>query len=118
MDIELELVRSGTVPAEAFVEAIARQREERPPLGQLAIEEGLLSSREAFELLRLLRGSGRRFGELAVERGALTRLQVAELLLLQADRQRPLVDHLMELGALERDSIPGVRERDEALALA
>lgn len=110
MDLELSLVRSGVISAEDYVEAVTRRDEERPPLGQLAIEEGVLRPRQVLELLRLQHGSpSRRFGEVAIEQGYLRTEQVATLLMHQQERQRPVIDHLVELGRLSIEQAEAAR---------
>ena len=99
MELELSLVRSGLVSAADYVEALGRREEERPPMGQVAIEEGLLGVRQVLDVIRTQQlQSDRKFGEVAVEKGYLTTSQVATLLMLQQERQRPVIDHLVELG--------------------
>ena len=101
MPSELSLVESGIITADDYVAAAARREGERPPLGQVAIEEGVLSVRQVLEVLSSQYASpGKRFGEIAVERGYLRSEQVATLLMRQAERQRPVIDHLVELGRL------------------
>ncbi|MEN0111237.1 MAG: hypothetical protein AAF805_11000 [Planctomycetota bacterium] len=105
MQNELSMVRDGLISADDYVAAVERREAERAPLGQLAIESGLLSPRRVRELLREQHGApGERFGELAMRRGDLDLGQVALLLLEQQERQRPLVDHLVELGRLDADA--------------
>jgi hypothetical protein len=99
VELELSLVRSGLVSADDYVEALGRREEERPPLGQVAIEEGLLGVRQVLDVIRTQHVEPeRRFGEVAVDKGYLTTSQVATLLMLQQERQRPVIDHLVELG--------------------
>lgn len=99
MELELSLVRSGLVSADDYVEALGRREEERPPLGQVAIEEGLLGVRQVLEVIRSQHvDPDRLFGEVAIEKGFLTTQQVATLLMVQQQRQRPVIDHLVELG--------------------
>ena len=101
MELELSLVRSGLVSADDYVEALGRREEERLPLGQVAIEEGLLGVRQVLDVIRTQHlQSDRKFGEVAVEKGYLTTSQVATLLMLQQERQRPVIDYLVELGRL------------------
>lgn len=101
MTPELELVRSGAITAEQYVEAVERQAEETTPLGQVAIEAGLLSAREVFEVLYRQRADkDHRFGDIAIELGYLDRSQIALLLLEQSERRRSIVQHLKEMGAL------------------
>ncbi len=106
MELELSLVRSGLVSADDYVEALGRREEERPPLGQVAIEEGLLGVRQVLEVIRTQQlQSDRKFGEVAVEKGYLTSAQVATLLMHQQQRQRPVIDHLVELGSVTYEQI-------------
>lgn len=99
LELELSLVRSGLVSADDYVEALGRREEERLPLGQVAIEEGLLGVRQVLDVIRTQHGEPeRRFGEVAVDKGYLTTSQVATLLMLQQERQRPVIDYLVELG--------------------
>ncbi len=99
MELELALVRSGLVTADDYVDALGRREEERLPLGQLAIEEGLLGVRQVLDVIRTQHHQpGQRFGEVAVEMGYLTAAEVAALLVVQQQRQRPLIDYLVELG--------------------
>ena len=80
MKPELELVHTGRITPAQYVEAITRQTEETTPLGQVAIEAGLLTPREVFEVLHRQRTEpSRRFGDIAVGLGYLNRSQVALL---------------------------------------
>jgi hypothetical protein len=87
------------VTADDYVDALVRREEERLPLGQLAIEEGLLGVRQVLDVIRTQHVQpGLRFGELAIELGYLTDSEVTTLLMLQQQRQRPMIDYLVELG--------------------
>jgi hypothetical protein len=104
VELELSLVRSGLVSADDYVEALGRREEERPPLGQVAIEEGLLGVRQVLDVIRTQHVEPeRRFGEVAIDKGYLTTSQVATLLMLQQERQRPVIDHLVELGRVSHE---------------
>lgn len=104
MKPELELIRSGAISAEQYIEALERQQAETSPLGQVAIEEGVLSPRDVFEILHTQRlYQDRRFGDLAVQLGKLKRPDVALLLLEQLEQRRPILQHLVELGALSSE---------------
>lgn len=104
MELEVSLVRSGLITADDYVDAVARREEERPPLGQVAIEEGLLAARQVLDLLWLQHDRPEsRFGEIAVAEGYLRLEQVATLLMHQQARQRPVIDHLVELGRLSAE---------------
>ncbi|MEM6655643.1 MAG: hypothetical protein AAF596_07570 [Planctomycetota bacterium] len=100
------LMRRGVITANQFVEALQEQLDQQPPMGQLAIEEGALSVREVFDVLRSQSDStAGRFGDAAMELGLLARQQVAELLLLQADRVPPLEEVLVKIGILDQDTV-------------
>ncbi len=101
MQFGIFLVDRRVISAEQFVEAVRQQLQHRVPLGQLAIENGMLSVREVFEVLRAQsQAENEPFGETAIDRGMLTKAEVAELLLLQADRRPELPEILVELGYL------------------
>lgn len=101
METELDLIRSGTISAEDYVDALSRREAERPRLGQIAIEEGMLSARQVLNILTKQYASPeRRFGQVAIEEGHLSPEQVETLLEQQLLRQRPVIDHLVELGRL------------------
>lgn len=101
MDAELALIRSGVISAEDYVEAISRREDERPRLGQVAIEEGALAARQVLDILtQQYAHPERRFGEIAIENGYLEPDQVQHLVVEQQQRQRPVLDHLVELGSL------------------
>lgn len=112
MDLEIALVQSGVISAGDYVAAVKRQQCERPPLGQVAIEEGVLSVRRVLELLKAQRDTpDHRFGELAIEYGYLHQNELTELLLHQVARQRPLIVHLIELGALSKQQADNARKQ-------
>lgn len=110
MQLELALVQSGVISADDYVEAITRRDQERPPLGQIAIEEGLLSAIQVLDILRVQRSNPtRRFGDLAVQKGFLETRQVASLLMVQKERERPVIEHLVELGSLSAEQARSAR---------
>lgn len=114
MRLELNLVHEGRITADDYVAAATRREEDRPPLGQVAIEEGVLSVRRVLEVLqRQYEAPSRRFGELAVELGFLSEADLATLLLHQRERERPLVDYLVELGKLTPADVDAARKARE-----
>lgn len=111
MRFGLYLVRRGLVKPADLVAALEKQQRELPRLGQIAIEEGMLSVREVFQVLHHLGPlAEERFGERAIELGLLKRQEVAELLLIQSERCRPVSEILVERGALTRDQEREARE--------
>lgn len=118
MKFGLYLIERGEISAEQLIRAMILQVESRPPLGQLAIEEGLISAREVLSILRIQSDYAEdRFGEIGVEMGLLTRRDVASLLLTQSDRQPPLEQTLVQIGAIDpdrcRDLLVEFREEHE-----
>ena len=106
MEHELSLVRAGIVSADDYVEALSRQEEDRPPLGQVAIEESMLGVREVLEVIRTQKQEpGRLFGEIAIDKGYLTEEQVARLLMLQRQRERSVMHYLVELGRVSQEQL-------------
>jgi hypothetical protein len=101
MRFGLYLFHKGIITADQLVAAWETQSRNQPQLGQLAIEEGKLSVKDLFRILRVQSDLTRdRLGETAIELGLMTRRDLAELLMLQSDRQRPLQDILVEHQAL------------------
>jgi hypothetical protein len=95
------LKKKGIISAEQLIEALETQLHTLPPIGQLALEEGIISPRDIFDVLRAQRESPHeRFGEIAIEMGLMKRDQLMRLLMIQADRRRPLAEVLVTIGVL------------------
>lgn len=108
MKFGLYLVRNGIISAEELVGALEVQNRTNVPIGQLAIEERLMSAREVFQVLHYQRDMLHRhelFGEIAVDKGFITHDELQRLLVLQMDRKPPLDDVLVEQGVLTRDEM-------------
>ena len=96
MHFGLYLKNKGVISAEQLTTALEEQLDSLVPIGQLALEEDLLSARDIFTVLQAQNNSpGERFGDLAVEMGMMTRDELMRLLMIQADRKRPLVEILV-----------------------
>ena len=104
MHFGLHLKKKGIVTAEQLVAALETQLATMPRVGQLALEEGLISPRDIFDVLRAQRETPDvRFGDLAVEMGLMTRDELVRLLMIQADRKRSLAEILVAEGALTEE---------------
>ena len=100
----LYLKNKSIITAEQLVAALEMQHEKLAPIGQLAMEEGVLSARSVFKVLRCQSDlPHERFGDVAVELGLMTRRELELLLALQASRKPSLVDFLVRHGALSRE---------------
>lgn len=101
MHFGLYLKKKGIITAEQLVAALEVQLSTLVPIGQLALEERMLSARNIFDILRAQSASpNERFGDLAIEMGLMTRDDVMRLLMLQADRKRPITEILVGQGVL------------------
>jgi hypothetical protein len=108
MHFGMYLTKKGVISAEQFVAALETQMKTLVPIGQLALEEGILSARNIFEVLQAQNDAPHeRFGELAIEMGFMTRKDVMRLLMIQADRKRPFAEILEKQGVLSRPKIAG-----------
>jgi hypothetical protein len=101
MHFGLYLKNKGIISAEQLVAALETQLKTLTPIGQLALEEGIIRPRDIFDVLRAQSQSPNvRFGDLAIEMGLMTRDDLMRLLMIQADRKRPLVEILVGQGIL------------------
>jgi hypothetical protein len=101
MHFGLHLKKRGVISAEQLVAAIEVQLCTLVPIGQLALEESMVSARDIFRVLRAQSDAPNiRFGDLAIEMGFLTRDDVMRLLMIQADRKRPIGEILVGQGVL------------------
>jgi hypothetical protein len=101
MHFGLYLKNKGIISAEQLVAAMEVQIKTLVPIGQLALEEGMLSARDIFDVLLAQSDSpNERFGDLAIEMGLITRDDVMRLLMIQADRKRPIAEILVGQGVL------------------
>jgi hypothetical protein len=101
MHFGLYLKNKGVITAEQLVSALETQLNTLVPIGQLALEEGIISPRDIFDVLRAQRETPSvRFGELAMEMGLMTRDDLMRLLMLQSDRKRPVAEILVAQGVL------------------
>lgn len=106
MRFGLYLVEEGRITAEQLVAALEAQLSMTPPLGQVALEEGKISVRDLFGVLRVQSDVPHdRFGDVAVELGLLSRGDLAELLMLQSDRQQSLSQILIEQSVLSSEDM-------------
>jgi hypothetical protein len=104
MHFGLYLHRQGIITAEELVAALDVQLRRLVPIGQLALEEGILSARDIFDILRAQEDApGEHFGELAIELGRMNRDDLMRLLMIQADRRLPLAEILVWQGVLRKD---------------
>jgi hypothetical protein len=106
MHFGLYLKNKGTITAEQLVCALESQLKTLTPIGQLALEEGMISPRDIFDVLRAQAESPNiRFGDLAIEMGLMTRDDLMRLLMIQGDRKRAVADILVAQGVLTKRQV-------------
>jgi hypothetical protein len=106
------LYYSGRVDWQSYVAAVAWQRGQRPPIGRLAVELGLLGQRDVMELLELRRREGAQtepLGEFAVRRGLLTRAQLLGLVGRQNRGQPRIGQFFLERALLAPEQLEGAQ---------
>ena len=106
------LYYSGRVSWQDFVAALAWQRGQRPALGRLAVELGMLGLRDVTELLERRRREGVQaepFGQFAIRRGFLTRAQLLALVGRQGRSQRRIGLYFLERKLLTISELEGAQ---------
>ena len=101
MRFGLYLYHQGIISAEQLISAVEEQQKHTPPVGQLAIEAGLVSVHNLFDIVKAQSGVKRdRFGDIATEMGLMSRTELADVLMTQSDLRPPLREVLVEQGVL------------------
>lgn len=106
MKFGLYLKNKGVLTAEALVAALEFQQLRMPPVGQLAMEEGVLSARQVFQILRCQSDlPHERFGDVAVGMGLMSPGELRRLLMIQWERKPHLADVLVRLSLLSQSQV-------------
>jgi hypothetical protein len=106
------LYYSGRINWQHYSAALAWQRGQRPSIGRLAIDLGLLGPRDVNDLLDSRRREGAQaepLGQFAVRRGLLTRPQVLGLVGRQARGQRRIGQYFIDKGLLTAAQLEGAQ---------
>ncbi|TWT36286.1 hypothetical protein KOR34_11900 [Posidoniimonas corsicana] len=105
MRFGIYLYHQGVITAEQLISAVEEQQRHTPPVGQLAIEAGLVSVHDLFDIVKAQSGLKRdRFGDIAIEMGLISRSELAEVLMTQSDLRPPLREVFVELGVLTAEA--------------
>ncbi len=96
------LVENEFVTADHLLVALERQKKSRTPLGQLAIEVGMVSAKEVLVILTEQRNSDNqsKFGDIAVNKGILEREDIEKLFKIQEEKAELLGNILINIGAI------------------
>ena len=97
-----DLIDDGQISPQAFVSALRHQMRCRRPLGQMAVERGLMTMAEVFNVLTRQSETNEPFGHLAVQMGYINREQLSELIISQLETMPRLEDILVESGVIDR----------------
>ncbi len=92
------LVRQSIIREKDLTQTLEMQKIDRIPLGQLALQKGLIESKTLFRILSRQRkeeGRNQTFGQLAIQLGYLTEEQISELLKMQIQTNRLLGELLV-----------------------
>lgn len=99
------LVEQNIIRPEDLARALELQKTDRVPLGQLALQKGLIDNKQLFRILSRQRKSEERnktFGKLAVEMEYLSQEQVETLLERQTHTNRLLGEILVSQGSVSQ----------------
>jgi len=99
------LIEKGVITREDLNKALKKQKKNRIPLGQLALQAELISALEMFQILSGQRKRGKEapiFGELAVELNMLSKKDIDRLLKLQSQTTALLGEELVSIGILTK----------------
>lgn len=103
----------GKITFNALINALMWQRKQRPSIGDIALQWGLLDREKLDRIFREVQGP-RLFGEKAVELGLLTVFQVNTILLYQRAQQLRLGDYFVQNNLLGQEELEVlVRELNE-----
>ncbi|GEM_PF-1216471 len=111
------LVEKEFVTPDHLLIALERQKKSRTPLGQLAIEVGMVSPKEVLTILTEQRNSENKlkFGEIAVSKGILKEEDINSLFKIQDEKAELLGNILINIGAISPPKLlKALREFDNS----
>jgi hypothetical protein len=104
------LYYSGLISWDAYISALVWQRRQRPAVGRLARDLGMLSDEEIQSILKR-RALQEKFGESAIRLGFLTPYKLMVLLGRQRRFQKQIGDYFVQSGILSRRQVEMMAER-------
>lgn len=106
MWLATQLYTEGRISGDEFASASVEQIQRRKPLGQIALQNGMLTMKQIMQIVgEQAIVSELPFGEVAIRLKLLTAEQVAELLYLQAQNVPTLEEVMVELGSLTQQEL-------------
>ncbi len=107
------LYYSGCISWNTYIDALVWQKRQRPAIGRLAINMGILSQNDIWSILRR-RTSQEKFGESAIRLGYLTPYKLMLLLGKQRRLQGPIGDFFVLSGVLTRRQVEQMARKQAA----
>ena len=104
------LVDQNVLDEVAALDVRDMQQKETPPIGRLAVVEGVLTMKQIFRILNAQADSDRRFGELAIEMGFMKTQQLLILLDIQRTKRPGLNKIIMEMGLADSKTLGTLRK--------
>jgi hypothetical protein len=98
------LYYSRIISWRTLINAICWQKTQRPPIGQIALKWGILTSEDIIKILKERRKEADnylKFGEYALSNGYITRFEQMALLGKQNKSHRPLGEYFIQKGIIE-----------------
>jgi CheY-specific phosphatase CheX len=99
------LIDQGEVDASHVREALDLMEDANPTLGELAIQQGYMTQRDAVKVSAGQRREDLPFGDLAVKMGFLTSDQLVDVVQRQRAQRLPIGEALVRLGHIEGDRL-------------
>lgn len=99
------LLRENILTVAQLESALAYQKQNNRPIGELAVGAGYMTKAQVRQVLHAQRSSRMRFGRLATEMGMLSEAQLEELLLSQSQNRYLLGEALAELKILTSQTV-------------
>jgi len=106
------LYYSGLISWRMLIEAICWQRRQRPQIGQLAIDWGLISPQDVIQILTV-RTFNEKFGECALRTGYISSFEHFALVGKQRQLQRPFGEYFIESGFLSSKDIISIANKQQ-----
>ncbi|MCK5231352.1 MAG: hypothetical protein KAR13_13855 [Desulfobulbaceae bacterium] len=104
------LIKRGFVNTEDIYEALNVQKNQKIPIGKIALKEKILSVKQVFKILNDQVDNPKLFGEIAIGLGYLNENDVALLLNIQRSIISPIVDILVDTGIISPENCDKFKE--------
>ncbi len=104
------LIEMGILDEATALEVRDCQQQETPPIGRLAVIEGVLTMKQIFSVLNAQVDSDRRFGELAIEMGYMNTQQLLILLDIQRTKRPGLNGIIARMGLTDEETLTTLRK--------